>query len=115
MYLSVVKNLEKHVSLGSSIFQNLLNCYSLWLYIVQVNSNFLIRYFNSMIFRIFSLILHLYIYIIFSYKGQQIKSYTFFFKSKQKLFFAKFNIVKIAFKTIIESSQERKYQRTIKK
>jgi hypothetical protein len=40
---------------------------------------------------------------------------TFFFKSKQKLFFVKFNIVKIAFKTVIESSQERKYERTIKK
>jgi hypothetical protein len=36
-------------------------------------------------------------------------------KSKQKLFFVKFNIVKIAFKTVIESSQERKYQMTIKK
>jgi hypothetical protein len=30
---------------------------------------------------------------------------------KQILFFVKFNIVKIAFKTVIESSQEMKYQR----
>jgi hypothetical protein len=29
--LNFVKNLEKHISLGSSIFQNLLSCCSLWL------------------------------------------------------------------------------------
>ena len=89
MYLSIVKNLEIHVSLGSSIFQNLLNCYTLWLYKWIVIFNSILQFYDIWNFQF------TFIYIIFIYKDQQIKSSTFFFKSKQKLFFVKFNIMKI--------------------